>query len=76
MDTPIIDPKTLPTWTAAGFVLALVALVFAMAGLYRVNQVAIATQTEVLALNKRINSTKPATAEAPAAPAVGSTAQK
>lgn len=69
MDTPIIDPKTLPTWTAVGFVLALVALSMAMLGLYRINKVVIVTQAEVLALNKKINGQKVPPATLPAQPA-------
>ena len=65
-DHPIIDPKTLPTWTAAGFVLALLALVTAFVGVYRANNIAVMTQAEVLALSKRINDTS----RAPSAPVV------
>lgn len=71
----MIDPENLPTWTAAGFIVALLALVVAFVGLYRTNVVVLATQTQVFALNKKIEDMKrqpPAAAPAAAAPAAPS----
>ena len=53
-DKPIIDPKTHPMWTATGFVVALLALVLSLVGIYRTNVAVVATQTEVLALDLKV----------------------
>ncbi len=64
----VIDPENLGLVTAVTFVIALLALVVALAGLYRSSELAVITQGEVLLLNKKIDSTKPA-ASATAEPA-------
>jgi len=53
-DRAVIDPQTLPTWTAVAFIIALLALVVSFVGLHRTSMVTIATQTQVLALHTRI----------------------
>ena len=70
----LIDPGNLQAWTLAAFVLALLALVAAMGGIYRTNTVAVATQVQLLALNKKVEGqAKPggpaAVAAQPGAPA-------
>lgn len=76
----LIEPQNLPTWTVAAFVLALLSLVLAFAGIYRSNVILVGTQTEVLMLNKKIDNlakkSAPATvAPAPAAQAAASAAK-
>jgi hypothetical protein len=51
-----IDPETMGTWVAVGFVLALLALVAAFVAIFRVNAVLYGTQIEVLGLNKKIET--------------------
>lgn len=64
----------MPLWTAAGFILALLALVLAFVSMHRTNMVLLATQAQVMVLSKKIDESKAsgATAQlgAPAAPAV------
>jgi hypothetical protein len=74
-DKPLIEVRNLPMWVVASFVLALLALVTAFAGLYRTNLVLFATQAQVMQLSKRIDDSavSGATAQlgasaAPAAP--------
>lgn len=64
----IIEPERHGIWIASTFVLALLALVIAIIGLNRTNDLMYMTQTEVLLLNKKIEGGSPAVA-APAAPA-------
>lgn len=68
-DTGIIDSERVGTWTAGAFVLALLALVVAVAAIYRTNAVLYGTQIEVLALNKKISTMSQQNAATPAAPA-------
>jgi len=67
----IIEPERLGIWTAATFILALLALVAALIGLNRSSDLMYMTQTEVLLLNKKIEDVKlagkaPATTVQPA----------
>lgn len=71
-DSPIIDPKNLPLWTATGFIVALLALVLAFVSMYRLNTTIVATQTEVLMLNKKIEALSKDQTSAPAAAAASS----
>lgn len=64
----IIEPERLGLWTAVTFVIALLALVVALVGLKRTNDLMYITQAEVLLLNKKIENANP-TASMPAAPA-------
>lgn len=64
----IIEPERLGLWTAVTFVIALLALVVALVGLNRTNDLMYMTQTEALLLNKKIESVNPS-ANTPAAPA-------
>jgi hypothetical protein len=64
----IIEPERLGLWVAVTFVIALLALVVALIGLSRTNDLMYVTQTEVLLLNKKIEKANP-TASVPAAPA-------
>ena len=72
-DKPLLDVQNMPMWIVASFILALIALFTAFAGLYRTNMVLLATQAQVMVLNKKIDQSKApgATAQlgAPAAPA-------
>lgn len=72
----LIDPQNMPTWTAAGFIVALLALVVAFVGFYRTNVVVLATQTQIFALNKKIEDLSKRTATAPAVAAVPAPASK
>jgi Tfp pilus assembly protein PilN len=51
----IIDPKNLPLWTAAGFIVALVALIIALTGLYRSSTATVINQAHILLLNQKID---------------------
>lgn len=57
-DNQLIAPERQGLWTVASFVLALLAFVLAIVGIYRTNVVLYGTQIEVLALNKKIESLK------------------
>jgi hypothetical protein len=50
----IIEPKNLPLWTAAGFIVALLALTIAITGIYRNSAAAVVSQAQVLLLNQKI----------------------
>ncbi|MDR3390414.1 MAG: hypothetical protein P4L77_01660 [Sulfuriferula sp.] len=72
----IIEPERQGLWIAVTFIIALLSFVIALVGISRINNTVIATQLEVLVLNKRIEAmetaktaTPPAPAPAPAAPA-------
>lgn len=54
----IIEPERLGLWTAATFVIALLALVIALIGLTRTSDLMYMTQAEVLLLNKKIANGK------------------
>jgi hypothetical protein len=64
----IIEPERLGLWVAVTFVIALLALVVALIGLSRTNDLMYMTQTEVLLLNKKIENANPM-ASMPAMPA-------
>jgi hypothetical protein len=56
----IIEPERLGLWTAATFILALLALVLAIIGLNRGSDLMYMTQAEALLLNKKIEDAKQA----------------
>lgn len=64
----IIEPERLGLWTAVTFVIALLALVVALIGIYRSNDLMYITQTEALLLNKKIENINP-TVNRPSTPA-------
>lgn len=64
----IIEPERFGLWIAATFVIALLALVTAFVSIKRSNDLMYVTQTEVLLLNKKIETANPS-AKAPATPA-------
>ena len=72
----IIDPERLGLWTAVSFTVALLALVVALTGLFRVSDLGYVTQVEALLLHKQMTETKtcaPSAADAPSpsnAPAI------
>ena len=57
----IIEPERLGLWTAATFVIALLALVIALIGITRSSDLMYMTQAEVLLLNKKIENSKAVT---------------
>lgn len=75
-DKPLIESRNIPMWVVVSFILALLAMVTALVGLYRTNMVLLATQAQVMVLNKKIDDAKSpvATAQlgAPAAPPAAS----
>jgi hypothetical protein len=66
-DTPIIDPKNVPMWTAASFVIALLALILALGSMYRTQASVAFTQAEILGLSKQMKASNQAVAKAPQA---------
>lgn len=62
----IIEPERMGLWTAAAFVIALLALVTALVGVYRTNDMMAATQLQILTLNKKIENVKKDTEAMPA----------
>jgi hypothetical protein len=54
----IIEPERQGLWTAAGFILALLALSLALTALNRADTVLVGTQTQVIELNNKINNLK------------------
>ena len=52
----IIEPKNLPLWTAAGFIIALLAMGMSMTVLYRSTAAAMINQAHVLLLNQKIEA--------------------
>lgn len=68
-DKPIIDPQNLPTFTAVGFIVALLALVLALIGLYRTNMVFAATQLQLIVLEQKVDAQGKRLAGSPQAPA-------
>lgn len=77
----IIEAENLPSWTAAGFVLALIALAIALASVYRTNVAFVGTQAEVVHLSNRLNAlekkdTPSAAVTAPSAAAIQEPAKK
>lgn len=65
----IIEPERFGLWIAATFVIALLALVVALIGLNRGNDLMYITQAEVLLLNKKIENANPSASATPSAPA-------
>ncbi len=68
----IIHPERLGLWTAASFIVALLALVVALAAVFRVHELGYVTQVEALMLNKQALDMKqcaPTAAVVPDAPA-------
>ena len=55
-DQNIIEPKNLPMWTAAGFIVALLALTMAITGLYRSSAANVINQAQVLLLSQKIEA--------------------
>ncbi len=64
----IIEPERMGLWVAATFVIALLALVLALIGLSRHDELLDVTQAEVLILNKKIENANPSS-KVPATPA-------
>lgn len=68
MTSHIIETERHGLWIAVALVVALLGLLIGLAGVVRVHQLGVASQIEVLALNKRIvNLEKAAATPAPAA---------
>lgn len=68
MSNHIIETERHGLWIAVTFILALMSLSVGVVSMVRVKQIAVASQIEVLALNKRIQKLEKAAAPA-AAPA-------
>ena len=60
--THIIEPERMGLWTAAAFVLALLALVLSFVNLYRTAEMMAITQAEILILNHKIEGAGKASA--------------
>lgn len=60
----IIDPQNHSTWIAASFIVALLALVVAVIGVYRNATTVVATQAQILKLNQKIEQLHGKTAAA------------
>jgi hypothetical protein len=56
--THIIEPERQGLWIAAGFIIALLALVVGLAAIQKINTVFVGTQAEVVALNNKIEKMK------------------
>jgi len=69
-DQNIIEPKNLAMWTAAGFIVALLALTMAVTGLYRSSAANVINQAQVLLLNQKIEALNKPVEKKPAAAAV------
>jgi len=54
--THIIEPENMGLWTAATFILALLALIMSFVNLYRSNQMLALTQMEIVTLNNKIGA--------------------
>ena len=65
----IIKPERVGLWTAAAMIVALLALGTALVGIMRYHELAVASQTQVLMLNKKIEDMKGGTMAMPAMPA-------
>ena len=52
----IIEPQNLPMWTAAGFIVALLALTIAVTGLYKSSAASVIHQAQVLLLSQKIEA--------------------
>ncbi len=64
----IIEPERFGIWIAVTFVIALLALVLSLVVMKQNHELAVLTQVEVLALNKKIGAAQPEVA-APVEPA-------
>jgi len=64
----VIEPENHGLWIVVTFIIALLALVVALVGVYRTYHLTYVTQAEVLHLNKKIDAIKAPT-PAPAEPA-------
>jgi hypothetical protein len=65
----IIEPERQGLWIAVTFIIALLSFVIALVGISRINNTVIATQLEVLVLNKKIEALETAKTATPPAPA-------
>lgn len=65
--THIIAPENMGLWTAAAFILALLALVVSFVNLYRSGEMMALTQAEILMLNHKIGGAGDAAATPDAA---------
>ncbi len=65
----IIEPSRQGIWIAATFIIALLALVVAIVGVTRTNDLTYMTQTELLLINDKIEAMQTGGAPPPAAPA-------
>ncbi len=68
-ENPIIKPERQGLWTAAAFTLALLGLVAAMAGVFRVYELTYLTQAEFVLLNQKIADLQAQHPVAPGGPA-------
>ena len=66
MSNHIIETERHGLWIAVALIVALLGVLLGLAGVVRVHQLGVATQIEVLALNKRIVALEKAKAAAPA----------
>lgn len=55
-DQKIIDPKNIPMWTVAIFIVSALALVLSVTSLNRTHATAVLTGAELLVLNQRIQA--------------------
>ncbi len=51
----IIEAKNIPMWTAAGFIVALLALIISLTNLYRGSVATVINQAEILVLSQKID---------------------
>jgi hypothetical protein len=63
----IIEPQRLGVWVAVAFVLALLALILALVNMKRTGEGLLISQTEILLLNKKIETLQKNAAQTPAA---------
>ena len=75
-DNQIIEPERHGLWIAAGFIVALLALVVGFSSIYRMNTMLAGTQAEVVALNNKIEALKAAQGGKAQAPVAANTATK
>ena len=84
-DNHIIEPERVGLWAAVAFIIALLALVVSLVGMYRSSDQMSLTQLEILTLNKKIETLQkersapvamPAPAAMPAMPASGEMQQE
>lgn len=59
-ETPLIESERQPIWIVAAVIVGLIALLTGFVAIYRINVVAVGTQIEVIALNKKIEQMKAA----------------